>query len=145
MFSIRNPKRLASVASAGILAAILMGCQSVHVSDQSRSPYEEHLDTTPITTDGAMARRQWDVTAARYAQDAVVTQPNYEPLQLDRLAYEGNAILEPVFFIGNTFYLPVGLVLTPPWTWQVNKSLKLPEGYTLMPALPPGAEPIPTY
>ena len=148
MFSIRKLKRSSGAMIAAMAVGILAGCQSfqlVHFTTRARPPYPERLDTTPITTDGAMAERQWDVSVTGYANDAVVTQPTYTPLQLDQLAYEGNAIFEPVNFIVNTFYLPIGLVVTPPWTWQVNKSLSLPQGYTLMPVLPEGPERVPTY
>jgi hypothetical protein len=138
MFSIRKPAITALIIGMGMLA----GCQ-VEMKPHDFGPAP--LSSTPITTDQAMEVRQWDLSVASYANDAVLAHPTYSPLQPDRLKYDGNAILEPILFLGDVVYIPVGMIIKFPWEFEVNKSISAPASYTLMPPLPDGAESCPTF
>jgi hypothetical protein len=139
MFLIRKAGAL--IAGAGMLA----GCQAFHVGLTPRSPVTGGLSNAPIATDGAMEKRQWDVTQANYVNDAVWAHPIYSPLQVDPVSYKGNGVIEPVLFLVNVAYIPFGLFIQYPWTFEANKSLAFPPSYTLMPALPDGAQSPSTY
>jgi hypothetical protein len=121
---------------------LLAGCQ---VQNGPRAPVAGPLNNAPIATDGAMDKRQWDVTQANYVNDAVWAHPNYSPLQPKTLPYKGNAVTDTLAYLGNVFYTPVGMFITYPWIFEANKSLALPPTYTLMPALPEGAQVPSTY
>jgi hypothetical protein len=119
---------------------MLGGCQL-----ERNTPGPEALSSTPIQTDPAMQKRQWDPSAAVYANDTVLTRPDYTPLQPLALPCITNAVTETVLALGNLCYMPAGVFLQFPWTMEVNKSLSTPSSYTMMPPLPDGAEPVPTY
>jgi hypothetical protein len=129
-----------------LIAGLLAGCQDFHVQLDPRSPVgAAALENTPIATDPAMDKRQWDVSEANYANDAVWAHPIYSPLQVDELPYKANAIVENALFLGNVCYIPVGMFIQAPWSFQANKSLALPPSYTLMPPLTEGAQVPSTY
>jgi hypothetical protein len=138
MFSIR--KSMLMLIGAGLLGGCTFQMQPKPLSDGN-------LSSTPIATDSAMEKRQWDTTEADYGNDAVFAHPFYAPLQPTSLNYRWrlNAFTEPWLFLGNDLYLPVGLFIQFPWTFQVNKSISAPPSYSLMPVLPDGAEPVPVY
>jgi hypothetical protein len=108
------------------------GCQL-----QKTVPGPEPLSTATISTDPAMEGRAWSQTPAYYANDAVVTTPNYMPLQSQAEPSNLNSIIEPALFVGNIFYLPVGVFIDVPWKQVPSKSLSTPPTYTAMPPLPP--------
>jgi hypothetical protein len=136
MFSIHR------IAMLAMVTGMLAGCS---VSLEPKNPGPLTLSNAPITTDAAMQTRQWDATDANYANDTVWAHPFYSPLVPDTYSYKANAVTENVIFLGNVIYIPVGLFVQFPWTYQANESLALPGTYTLMPPLPEGAEPVPTY
>jgi hypothetical protein len=138
MFLIRR------AGSVAMMAGLLAGCQSFHAQITPRAAVTE-LSNTPITTDGAMDKRQWDVSQANYVNDAVWAHPEYSPLQVDRLSYKLNAVVEPVLFMANVVYIPFGMFVQFPWTFEANKSLAYPPSYTLMPVMPDGAQIPSTY
>ena len=135
MFSIRKARLLTMMVGLGMLT----GCELTVHPGPSKS-----LSTISIPTDQAMQARQWDVSTTGYVNDGVRAHPIYQPLQLPPEQYELNAIGEPVLFLANLIYLPVGVFIEYPWSFEVSKSLVLPPSYTLMPPLPDGAEPMPT-
>jgi hypothetical protein len=139
MFSIRKPGIMLLVG-VGMLA----GCQ---LQMQPRPASNGDLSSTPITTDQAMKMRQWDASPSNYANDTVMAYPFYSPFQATSLCYRArlNAFTEPVLFLLNDFYLPVGVFIDFPWELQPNKSISAPPSYTLMPTLPDGPEPVPVY
>jgi len=139
MFSIRKSGTFV------LVVGMLGGCQSFHASLAPRSPGLSPLSNTPIATDPAMATRQWDVTEALYVNDAVFAHAIYSPLQVDQISYKGNAAVEPVLFLANLIYIPVGIFIQYPWTFEANKSLSAPSSYTLMPPLPQGPQQPSTY
>jgi len=128
----------AFIVGAGMLA----GCQ---VQNGPRAPVAGPLNSAAIATDGAMDKRQWDVTQANYVNDAVWAHPFYSPLQPETLPYKGNAVTDTVIFLGNLVYIPVGMFIEYPWTFEANKSVSAPPTYTLMPALPDGPQVPSTY
>lgn len=138
MSLIRNGIR--GMLATGGLFLVLAGCQI-----QQKTPGPEPLNATPIHTDPAMLHRLWTPAPAYYQNDSVVAGPDYVPLQPTPLSYPLNVFTEPVLFLGNTFYSPVGVFLELPWREQIYKSMSCPPSYTLMPPLPPGPEPTPQY
>jgi hypothetical protein len=119
---------------------LLGGCQLEH-----NTPAREALNSTPVKTDPAMQKRQWNPSAALYVNDAVLTRPDYTPLQPIALPCIGNSVTDTVLFLGNLCYMPAGVFVQFPWTMEVNKSLSTRSSYTMMPPLPRGPEPVPTY
>jgi hypothetical protein len=122
-------------------AALVSGCQVRHTT-----PGPEALNNAPVKIDEAMQIRDWQPTAAEYTSDLVLAGSNYAPLQpiwngTNRL----DAVTQNVAFIGNCFWLPVGLFVYPPWTYLPYKSISMPPTYTAMPPLPDAAEPTPVY
>jgi hypothetical protein len=138
MFSIRKPAAMLFMVGVGMLA----GCQ---VQMQPHTATDGNLNTKPIATDQAMDKRQWDNSASYYANDGVFAHPFYGPLVTEAQRYYLNAFSDSVLFLADLAYLPVGVFIEYPWTFQVNKSVTAPPSYTLMPALPDGPEPVPTY
>ena len=130
------------LASSAVLLGLFMlgGCQL-----ENNTPGPEALSSTPVTTDPAMQKRQWDPSAALYVNDAVLTRPDYTPLQPIALPCIANAVTDTVLCLGNLCYMPAGVFIQFPWTMEVNKSLFTPSSYTMMPPLPDGPEPVPTY
>ena len=128
-----------------LVAGMLGGCSEYHVDLHPRSPGPTPLSNTPIPTDPAMEMRQWDVSEALYVNDAVFAHPIYSPLQVDQFRYEGNSVIEPVLFLADVIYIPFGMFIQYPWTYEVSKSLSAAPSYTLMPPLPEGAQPISRY
>ena len=130
------------LASSAVLLGLFMlgGCQL-----ENNTPGPEALSSTPVTTDPAMQKRLWNPSAGFYVNDAVLTRPDYTPLQPIALPCILNALTEPVLYLGNLCYVPAGVFFQFPWTMEVNKSLSTPSSYTLMPPLPNGPELEPTY
>ena len=138
MFSIRNLHK-ARLMAIIIGAGMLWGCQL------TQKPGASHeISTASIPTDQAMDKRQWDASLSNYPNDAVWACPHYQPLEMKPEPYKLNAVAETVLFLGNLGYLPVGIFIQYPWSWEASKSLALPPSYTLMPPLPEGAEGMPT-
>jgi hypothetical protein len=138
MFSIRKSLGLLAIAAIGSVG----GCQA---QLGPKPPWNGGLSDAAIPTDHAMQLRQWDTSSTFYVNDAVLAHPFYSPLQSEQIRYRLGALSEPVFFLADAFYLPVGVFLEYPWEMQVNKAIAAPPSYTLMPALPNGPEPVPTY
>lgn len=138
MFSIRKTRVMMLVAGVGMMG----GCEAqIH----PKTPGPEALSSYAIPSDPAMEKRQWDVSFSKYGNDAVLAHPTYELLEAKAENYEINAVTEPVFFVGNVAYIPVGAFIEFPWKFEINKSVSAPPTYTLMPPLPDGAEIMPTY
>jgi hypothetical protein len=135
MFSIRKAQLALVVFAAGMLG----GCQLLEHPQPLTA-----VSTTPIRTDQAMATRRWDISVAGYPNDAVVSQHNYQPLMVPPISYKGSAVAEPLVFVANILYMPVGVFIDVPRSRTLSKSLALPPSYTLMPPLPNGPEPVPT-
>lgn len=139
-------KRIPILFAAAVIAA---GCSSVEntaestVHLQQRIPPTEAMNNAPVQIDGAMVLRTWDATPAIYINDAVWAWPDYSPLQPGALPYELNVLTEPVLFLANLAYIPVGVFLEVPWKFEVYKSLSPPPSYNVMPPLPNGPEPVP--
>ncbi len=128
------------IRKAGALivgAVMLAGCQ---VQNGPRAPVAGPLNSAPIATDGAMDKRQWDVTQAIYVNDAVWAHPFYSPLQPTTLPYKLNAVTDTAVYLGDVAYIPVGMFIDYPWTYQASKSVSAPPTYTLMPPLPDGPQ-----
>jgi hypothetical protein len=136
MSSIRELAPKAAMFSLLVLA----GCQL-----QQNVPPPEALSATPVRTDPAMQKRAWDPSAAIYANDAVLAWPNYSLLQPIDLPYELNSLTETPLFLGNLCYIPPGMFIEFPWSLGASKSLSTSSSYTVMPPLPNGPEPLPTY
>jgi hypothetical protein len=140
MFLIRKPGAMLILIGMGMLA----GCQWER---EPRPPTNGNLSDAAIPTDQAMDKRQWDSTQAHYANDGVFAHPNYSPFRPTPLdnRFRLNALTEPWLYLADVAYIPVGVFIDYPWSFRVNKSISAPPSYTLMPALPEGQEPVPTY
>src|SRR5271163_4006568 len=90
MFLIRNARMTALVIGVGVLG----GCQQLL---QHPGPVAT-VSNSSIKTDQAMDQREWDFSPTLYANDAVLSHPNYQPLQLPPEPYELNALGEPFLF-----------------------------------------------
>ena len=64
----------------------------------------------------------------------------YSPLQPTTLPYKLNAVTDTAVYLGDVVYIPVGMFIDYPWTYQANKSVSAPPTYTLMPPLPDGPQ-----
>jgi hypothetical protein len=136
----------------GILASsiLLTGCEQFESAKQSfyvqkRVPPPEPLNQPPEISDPALAVRPWAPSPTYYANDDVIAGPNYTFLCVRELPDSLNAPVEQLLFVANLLYIGPGVFLEPPWKDEVYKSLTTDPSYTLMPPLPPGAEPMPTY
>jgi hypothetical protein len=136
MFSIRRARMLVLIVGGAMLA----GCEA---QIGPRNPPRMAVDTTPIRTDNAMAIRQWEPISAGIPNDGVLAYPTYEPLEPTGLPYKLNAVTETFLFMGNTIYTPVGVFIEVPWKFDAYKSFLPAPGYTWMPPLPDGPEPVP--
>jgi hypothetical protein len=147
MSSIRNIGLMIAVAGAIMLG----GCQETKQEakafyiEKRFIPPPEPLNDAVVVGDPAMDVRQWSPSAAPYVNDAVVAGPTYSPLKVTQLKCCGNALVEPLFFFGNTLYTPFGCFIVPPWSDIVYKSFTAESSYTLMPPLPNGPEKAPSY
>jgi hypothetical protein len=134
-------------------AMMLCGCQEAKDDANAqikafqivkRVPPPEPLNETVVLGDPALDLRQWDPSAAYYINDAVVAGPTYSPLRVTAMDYWLNAPVEQLLFLGDLFYIPVGVFIEYPWSNEVYKSFTAEPSYTLMPPLPNGPAQVPT-
>ena len=130
-------------------AVMLGGCQQAKEQAaafhlQKYTPPPEPMNDTPVAGDPALDVRQWDPSSAFYVNDAVVAGPTYSPLRVSAMDYWLNAPAEQLLFLGDLFYLPVGVFIEYPWSDIVYKSFTAAPSYTLMPPLPNGPEQAPS-
>lgn len=130
MFSIRNTFAL------GLIVAGIAGCQV----KQPGQPVA--LNDKPLIVDDAMQHRDWDATAAVYANGKV-------PAGADRFKFEASDSTvedwgwasETPLFVANSIVLPFTFITTPPLTRMENPSVTTPVSYTAVPPL----ETVPSY
>jgi hypothetical protein len=121
---------VALVLSIGALAA---GCST----EQKYAPAA--VNAAPIIGDEAMAlRSDWPKSVSYYANGS--TQAYSTRFPYDAIATRpgaGDVVLDPVMFIAQVLFLPVELVVYPPFKEQVWYGERVPPTYTAQPPLPP--------
>lgn len=140
----RSFAALALAAAAGLVAAGA-GCQ------RAPEPRAEDVSTEPLVVDEAMQARDWPQVAANFQAggvDAGVTrfphQPQTQGGGAGRALFgdeRGNAVLDPVLFIGQSFMLPFTYFVDPPFTKKNHRGVIYEPTYTAMPVLPPDEAP----
>jgi hypothetical protein len=122
-------------ALLGGLAAGLIGCTHTH------SPPPSELSQAPLIIDSAMQLRDWNTSAANYPNGGV---PAWDTrFHLKPCPYEPawvKPVSEPIDFIGQTLFLPVALVIAPPFKPVVYHGFESAPTSTEFPA-PPSASP----
>lgn len=119
-------RKLVALCSLGLLIA---GCYD------RTAPQTAKLNPTPILEDEAMALRQWEPVRSYYANGSSVAGPVYYVYapRTDVPAFEG-VITDPAIFVGQTVFLPVAMVITPPWQEVTYRGVYTPPTYTAAPA-----------
>ena len=95
-----------------LAALAIVGCQ------RGWNIPPDQLDPTPIATDSAMEKRQWDQSKATYAWTGVQTYPTLEtwkPAENQPFYYQYG---EVPMFLGNIVASPYAAYKTPPWRLQ---------------------------
>ncbi len=133
MSLIRNG--LAAIAGA----MLFLPMAACHV-DQ-RKPPAEPLNVSLVQTDPAMAERSWNPSVATYKNDGVMAWPTYSPLKSNALPVHEAVVTDPILFIADVAYIPVGMVIDRPFNMVEYKSLSTPPTYNAMPPLKPATQP----
>jgi hypothetical protein len=122
--------RFASWCVLGAAAFAAMGCAS-------SAPQRAELSQATLAVDPAMQNRDWDQSVAYYASGAVPawnTRFWYTPSPKSPQAIK--PITEPVAFAGQVVFLPIALVIAPPFTHVIYHGVQEPASSNAFPAPP---------
>lgn len=129
--------QLTKTAKIGVLTlcgAALAGCAKNHAPPAVAIEPEP----TPLVIDEATQMRDWDRSTAFYANGDVASPPVREKFGKPNTGNEWyDALLEPLYFAGNTLYLPISLFEQPPGTTVYSTGAQIEPTYTAAPVLPP--------
>jgi hypothetical protein len=121
-------------ALLGSVAGGLIGCTHTH------NPPPSELNQAPLIIDSAMQQRDWNTSVAYFPNGGV---PAWDTrFHLKPCPYEPawvKPVSEPVAFLGQTLFLPVALVLAPPFVPVVYHGFQSPPTNTEFPAAPSAA------
>ena len=136
--------RIALALSAGI-AATFAGC----TTNPPAKP--EPVSTATLPVDEAMQRRDWPRTAAEFESGATIagaTRFPYAPQTVgDGASYavlgpeRSNALLDNLFFIGQSIALPFTYFVDPPFVKKEYRGVIYEPTHFAMPLLPPDEVP----
>jgi hypothetical protein len=128
-----GPRRLVLSLAVGITAMAGAGCSST-------APTRPELSQATLTIDTAMQQRDWDQSVAYYPNGAVPawnTRFWYVPPAKSPQAIK--PISEPIACIGQSLFLPVTLVMAPPFRPVIYHGVQQPSTSNAFPAPPPAA------
>jgi len=92
----------------------------------------------PLVIDAATQDRDWDRTTAFYANGDIESPPVREKFGRANTGNENlDMLLEPLYFAGNTLYIPISLFEQPPGTHVWSTGVQVEPTYTAAPVLPP--------
>lgn len=128
-------KRNVCVMSAVLGAMAIGGCQRIN------NVPPDALDDTPIQTDPAMARREWQESRATYPNTGIRTTPSLFTFQSqpNRPGYQ-YALTEFPVFLTNVVLIPYQVFAEPVWRQREYRAATIPPSYSSMPQLPPSTE-----
>jgi hypothetical protein len=110
------------------------GCQPI----ENIAPDE--LDPTPIPVDPAMARRDWELSYARYEPTGVISSPTLFSFYSQPYSWGGGystTLTELPLFGLNVLLIPYQIFASPAWREREYRAATIPPTYTAMPPLPP--------
>src|SRR4051812_45886914 len=123
------------VAALALYGAALGGCAK-HPHPAPAAAMEP--EPTPLVIDEATQMRDWDRSTAYYANGDVASPPVREKFGKPNTGSPNwDLLLEPLYFAGNTLYLPISLFEQPPGTTVWSTGVQVEPTYTAAPVLPP--------
>jgi hypothetical protein len=132
----------AKIAALALCAAALGGCAK-HSKPAPATAMEP--EPTPLVIDEATQLRDWDRSTAFYANGDTASPPVREKFGKPDTGSElYDVLLDPLYFAGNTLYIPISLFEQPPGTVVYSTGVQIEPTYTAAPVLPPAPPREPT-
>lgn len=114
----------------GCIVGLLAGCQG------NPRPRPDPLNRTPLVVDEAMQRREWEPSAAYYANgDTIAGGTGYMFQTSPNIPDGWRRVVDPVMTTANILLLPVGLVVNSPTKKEDYQGAIIPPTHTANPPL----------